>query len=96
VLFQGRVTESEMNHIHFWEVAQANGKLVTAGIFGQVMVVTGTGADVSAARVEAYRLAARVVVPNLRYRDDIGERLVASELATLIRLGLFQMEDFMT
>ncbi len=94
VLFRGLLSPAETDHIHFWEVAKANGQLITAGILGQVMVVTGIGVEVATARSAAYCLAARVVVPNLRYRDDIGERLAASELATLTRLGLFTAADF--
>ena len=94
VLFRGPLSGAEMDHIHYWEVARSKTQLVTAGILGQVMVVTGTGADIATARGATYRLAARVVVPNLRYRTDIGERVAASDLAVLIRLGLFTAADF--
>lgn len=94
VLFPAPLSDAEADHIHFWEVAQRGGQLVTAGILGQVMVATGVGRDIEAARGAAYGLAKRVVVPNLRYRNDIGERLARSDLATLIRLGLFAAEDF--
>lgn len=94
MLFRGPLSGAEMDHIHYWEVARSKTQLVTAGILGQVMVVTGTGADIATARGATYRLAARVVVPNLRYRTDIGERVAASDLAVLIRLGLFTAADF--
>lgn len=94
VLFHEPLSPTDSAHIHYGEVAQVDGELVTAGILGQVMVVTGTGPEIATAQAAAYRLARQVVVPNLRYRDDIGDKLAASDFATLIRLGLFSAEDF--
>ena len=51
------------------------------------MVVTGTGATVASAQRAAYALADQTVIPNVRYRRDIGDKLVAGELATMERLG---------
>jgi phosphoribosylamine--glycine ligase len=50
--------------------------------------VTGTGRTVAAARDEAYALADRVLVPDLRFRRDIGEKLIAGDLARIEQLGL--------
>jgi len=50
-------------------------------------VATGIGDTVQAASGEAYRLARKVVVPNLRYRIDIGERVHTHDLARLAELG---------
>ena len=47
MLFRGLLSPAETDHIHFWEVAKANGQLITAGILGQVMVVTGIGVEVA-------------------------------------------------
>ncbi|HEX4209245.1 MAG TPA: phosphoribosylglycinamide synthetase C domain-containing protein [Candidatus Binataceae bacterium] len=94
VFFRGDLTPNEIDHLHYWEVARDGGQLVTAGILGQVMVVTALGPDIHAAQTEAYRLADRVIVPNLRYRTDIGDKLAANDLAQLCRLGLFSLDDF--
>lgn len=51
------------------------------------MVVTGTGADIAAAQEAAYRRVRNVVVRNMRYRNDIGDRLKRSDLSTLRALG---------
>jgi phosphoribosylamine--glycine ligase len=51
------------------------------------MVVTGAGDDVETARREALARVRKVVVPNMRYRNDIGERLVREDLGRLKRLG---------
>ena len=73
-------------HFHFGEVGLADGRLVTSGIYGWTMVVTGTGPSVEQARIESLRRAERVSTANLRYRRDIGER-VAEEIARLEAWG---------
>ena len=52
------------------------------------MVVTGTGSSVQSARDNANSLAERVVIPNARYRRDIGDRLIAGEYERVVQLGL--------
>ena len=73
--------------IFFAEVAQVQGQLVTSGRCGYVGVATGAGATVERACEMAYRRAHRVVVPNLRYRTDIGERVRAHDLERLRQLN---------
>ena len=77
-----------MRNIHYGEVGLAEGQLATSGLYGWSMVVTGVGASVAAARAAAYERAGRVMIPSVRYRLDIGDRLIARELATVERLGL--------
>ncbi|GAC1330321.1 MAG: phosphoribosylamine--glycine ligase [Beijerinckiaceae bacterium] len=89
ILFDGAITQTDRRHLHYGEVGLQDGKLVTAGLHGWSMVVTGIGSTVGAARTAAYRLADRVVIPNVRFRRDIGSRLEAEELARLHDLGLF-------
>ena len=76
-------------HVHYGEVGLDGGQLVTAGYHGWTMVVTGTGLDIAAARAQAYDHARQVIVPDLRYRIDIGDRLLAGDYAALAGLGLF-------
>jgi phosphoribosylamine--glycine ligase len=76
--------------LHFGEVALDQGELVTAGFHGWTMVVTGTGPTIPEAQADAYRLARRVVVPDVRYRNDIGAKLIAGDFQALERLGLLQ------
>ena len=54
------------------------------------MVVTGVGATVAEARDAANGLAKKVLVPNARYRRDIGDRLIARDLARVEALGLLE------
>jgi phosphoribosylamine--glycine ligase len=63
------------------------GQLITSGSTGYLMVATGVGATVRDAQTEAYALARRVIVPNLRYRTDIGDGFLVSGQATLRELG---------
>lgn len=77
----------EPEHLHWGEVGLAEGQIVTSGLYGWTAVVTGTGATVEAARSAAYARAARVKSPNLRYRLDIGDSLLAGELERLARSG---------
>ena len=53
------------------------------------MVVTGTWRRRFAeAQQRANALAARVTIPNVRYRRDIGDRLIAGDFARVEALGL--------
>ena len=88
ILFEGDLNEEDRRHLHLAEVGLEDGQLVTAGYHGWTMVVTGVGETVEAAQRRAYDLADRVVIPNVRYRRDIGDRLVAGDLTRLERLGL--------
>lgn len=81
------LTAADRAGLHFAEVARRAGQLVTSGISGYVGVATGTGPSVGAASQAAYRLARQVVVPNLRYRTDIGQRVRQHDLARLAALG---------
>jgi phosphoribosylamine--glycine ligase len=87
ILFDG-ITDDDRRHLHYGEVRLKDGQLVTSGGYGWTMVVTGTGATVGEARDSANQLAGRVIIPNARYRRDIGDRLIAGELERVIRLGL--------
>jgi len=69
------------------EVAQVRGQLVTSGCNGYVGVATAAGETVQEACDAAYRVARQVVVPNLRYRIDIGERVRWRDLERLRQLG---------
>ena len=93
VLFEGELTAADRANIHYGEVGlDEDGQLVTAGYHGWTLVVTGTGPTIAEAGREAVRLADRVVVPNARYRRDIGAKLVAGQWAELERLGLLDPE----
>jgi phosphoribosylamine--glycine ligase len=88
VFFDGALSAEDRANLHYGEVGLQDGGLVTSGLFGWTMVATGIGPTLSAAKHKAYALARRVVVPNLRYRLDIGDRLIGGDWARLDALGL--------
>jgi phosphoribosylamine---glycine ligase len=92
VLFEGELTTEDRRHLHYGEVGLEQGELVTSGIYGWTMVVTGTGPTVGIAQENANRLADRALIPNVRYRRDIGARLIAGDYARVQRLGLLDPE----
>jgi phosphoribosylamine--glycine ligase len=63
-----------------------HGQLVTAGQVGYIAVVTGRGETIEDARRAAYGRIDKVVLPNVRYRNDIGAAF-AGDRAELVRLG---------
>lgn len=87
IAFCASMTGAEYDRLHLAEVAMQGSQLVTSGVAGYVGVATGTGDTVKEASDSAYALARKVVVPNLRYRVDIGERVASHDLAQLQALG---------
>jgi phosphoribosylamine--glycine ligase len=85
VIFTGPVDERA---VHYGEVGLANGQLVTSGKYGWSLVVTGTGATITAARSAAYETADKIFIPKLRFRRDIGEMLTRRDWARVEALGL--------
>jgi phosphoribosylamine---glycine ligase len=88
ILFEGDLSPAERRNLHYGEVGLQGGVLVTSGASGYTLVVTGTGETVEAARDAANALAEKVVVPNARYRRDIGTRLIEGEFAKVEAWGL--------
>ena len=88
ILFDGELSNEDWANLHFAEMGSIEGQLVTAGYHGWTMVVTGGGASIAQAQAEAYRLARRVIIPNLRYRNDIGAKLIAADYRAIEQLGL--------
>jgi len=74
-------------HLHLGEVGLNGGQLVTAGLYGWTAVVTGIGPTVGEAQAAAYANAAKIQTPNLRYRLDIGDALIAGDLDRLADWG---------
>jgi phosphoribosylamine--glycine ligase len=89
VCFDGALSADEQDRLFYGEVGLSDGQLVTSGLYGWTMVATGQGTSIAEAQRSALALADRVIVPNLRYRRDIGDRLKTSQLADVEQLGLF-------
>ena len=82
------VSDAERRHLHYCELGLDYGELVTTGIYGWSMVVTGVGGTVADAQQRANNLADRVLIPNVRYRRDIGDRLIGGDYQRLEQLRL--------
>ena len=83
ILFDDQLSPLDRRHIHYGEVGLKGGVLVTTGMSGYTLVVTGTGQTIEAARDAANALADKIVIPNARYRRDIGTRLIEGDLETI-------------
>jgi phosphoribosylamine--glycine ligase len=90
VSFRGGLTPAESGNLHFAEVAWQHGRFVSSGMTGYIGVATGIGTTVEQACDRARALAHKVVVPNLRYRHDIGARVIERDLAGLKALGFVE------
>lgn len=89
VLFEGELSAEDRANVHYGEVGlDETGQLVTAGYHGWTLVVTGTGTTIPEAQGRAYALADRTIIPNVRYRRDIGDKLVSRQWAEIERLDL--------
>src|SRR3989344_3638360 len=60
--------------IHLGDTKMVEEDWVVAGSVGYVLVITGSGPTMSEARKQAYNRVRNIMIPNLFYRDDIGER----------------------
>ncbi|MGZ3327466.1 MAG: hypothetical protein ACXU85_09910, partial [Xanthobacteraceae bacterium] len=89
VLFDGELTAGDRANLHYCELGLEEGELVTSGIYGWAMVVTGAGESIASAQSRANGLADRILIPNVRYRRDIGARLMAGDYAQVEKLRLF-------
>lgn len=89
VIIDKAVSEAQNEAVFLGEVGMQGGQLVTAGKYGWSLVVTGVGATIDAAQREAYALAQQIIIPNARYRLDIGDKLLKGDLAKVEALGHF-------
>lgn len=60
--------------IHIEDVRQVNGEWLITGTSGVVLIVVGTGPTVKQAQVQAYNRIKNIMIPNMYYRTDIGDR----------------------
>jgi phosphoribosylamine--glycine ligase len=88
VLFEDDLSPAERRHLHYGEVGLKSDVLVTSGASGYTLVATGMGETIEAAQQAANALAGKVIVPNARYRRDIGTRLIEGDFAKIEALGL--------
>jgi phosphoribosylamine--glycine ligase len=78
----------DRRHLHYGEVGMQRATLVTSGLYGWTMVATGVAPTIKDARSAVYERLSRIVVPNGRYRLDIGERLDCGDFERLEMIGV--------
>jgi phosphoribosylamine--glycine ligase len=88
VIFDGELRTKDRDHLYYGEVGLSNGRLVTSGQYGWTMVATGVSGTIEAARNEAGALAEKIVVPNVRYRHDIGSDLIERDFELVEHFGM--------
>jgi phosphoribosylamine--glycine ligase len=63
-----------LDGIRLGDVKLVNGDFVLAGDSGYVLIVVGTGTTMEETRKTVYNKISNIIVPNMFYRTDIGER----------------------
>jgi phosphoribosylamine--glycine ligase len=66
----------KLEGVHIEDIKQVNGEWVVTGSAGTVLVVIGIGTTMAQAKSQAYSRIGNVLVPNMYYRYDIGDRWV--------------------
>ena len=87
VFFHRPPDKEEIAHYHFVDMRAEGDQLFAHKRSGYVMIVTGTGSDVTSARDQAIARARNVMVPDLRWRADIGDRFLREDDSRLCALG---------
>jgi phosphoribosylamine--glycine ligase len=59
---------------HIEDVRTVNGEWLVTGTSGVVLIVCGTGPTMKQAQRQAYNRVRNVMIPNMYYREDIGDR----------------------
>src|SRR5271157_5139228 len=62
--------------IHIEDVKEVNGQWVVAGTSGVVLIVCGLGQTMKQAQAQVYSRIKNILIPNMYYRTDIGDRWV--------------------
>jgi phosphoribosylamine--glycine ligase len=60
--------------IHIEDVKQLNGQWLVAGTSGVILIVVGLGQTMKQAQAQVYSRIKNVLIPNMYYRTDIGDR----------------------
>jgi phosphoribosylamine--glycine ligase len=60
--------------VHIEDVKLVNGEWLITGNSGVILIVTGLGISVKQAQAQAYQRIRNILIPNMYYRKDIGDR----------------------
>lgn len=70
IVFKRPMTEG----VHIHDVRRVNNEWLVTGHAGLALVVSGTGPTMKDAQKQAYGRIQNILIPNMYYRDDIGDR----------------------
>jgi phosphoribosylamine--glycine ligase len=73
--------------IHIEDVKLVNAEWVVTGTSGVVLIVCGTGSSMKQAQRQAYARVRNVMIPNMYYREDIGDRWLEEDSDRLLSWG---------
>jgi phosphoribosylamine--glycine ligase len=60
--------------LHIEDVKTVNGEWIVTGTSGVVLIVCGIGSTMKQAQRQAYNRVRNVMIPNMYYREDVGDR----------------------
>jgi phosphoribosylamine--glycine ligase len=66
--------KSNLDGVRLGEVKLVEGNFVLAGISGYSLVIVGCGTTMEESRKTVYNKISNIIIPNMFYRTDIGER----------------------
>lgn len=66
--------KTQLEGIHIEDVKIVNGQWIVTGSSGTALVVTGMGTTMKEAQQQMYSRIKNILIPNMYYRTDIGDR----------------------
>jgi phosphoribosylamine--glycine ligase len=73
--------------VHIEDTKNVDGQWRVAGTSGIACIATGTGPTMRAAQARAYARIEDITIPNMYYRDDVGDRWIEGENDRLLAWG---------
>lgn len=69
----------KMSGVHLEDVKRVKGQWIITGSSGNVLVIVGTGKTMPAAQKQLYQRVKNIIIPNMYYRNDVGDRWYREE-----------------
>lgn len=63
-----------LDGVQLEDVKKIKGKWIITGTCGNVVVITGSGKTMQQAQRQMYRRVSNIIIPNMYYRNDVGDR----------------------
>ncbi len=63
-----------LDGIHIGDIKTVDGEWLVAGNSGIALIVVGTGTTMKQAQAQVYNRISNIMIPNMYYRNDIGDR----------------------